>query len=358
MNLFGVPIAKNPKAALSIALQLSILLFTFAYPLLYPKKADATLTTAYIRFDRQSAAAALSGVICMQSTLTSGGVSKIVVNFPATFSISAAGWTSDTTAANLPSGATAWPGITGPSVVSTATNSAIFSSTDLTNASNLYCFHFTGGSSTMGTAGNNLTGLVQTQTTTGVPVETLNYATAVTTGANSEQIGVTASVSASFSFALSGGFTGQVLALGVLNSSSVTTAPYQVTATVSTNAHNGFIAWVKGTNSDGLHSTTAGGTGITSPGSFPTVTDLASNTGYGLFGVAGTNTPNIDAGYTPSNGTSVGHVDNGQFNRLAYLTGVQSGTTFNIGARAKPTSTQAAANDYSDTLTVVASGSF
>ena len=146
--------------------------------------------------------------------------------------------------------------------------------------------------------------------------------------------------------------------MGVLNSSSVTTAPYQVTATVSTNAHNGFIAWVKGTNSDGLHSTTTGGTGITSPGSFPTVTDLASSTGYGIFAVAGTNTPTLDAGYTPSNGTTVGHVDSTQFNRIAYLTGVQSGTTFNIGTRAKPTSTQAAANDYSDTLTVVASGSF
>ena len=347
---------RSPKTVLSIILQISILLFSFGYPLLYPPVANATVTTAYVRLDRQSAGAALSGVACLQTT-TATTVARVDIIFPVSFVISStpANWTTDTTAANLPSGATAWPTIGSPAT-GVAGTTVYFSSGSLTSGT-FYCFHFIGASSNTGTAGSSLTGSLITKDATNTPIDTVNWATAITTGTNSEQITVTASVSASFSFALSGGSPGQSLALGTLNSGSVTTAPTPVTATISTNARNGFISWVKGTNSDGLHSPTAA-SGISSPGTFPTVTDLASATGYGIFGTTGTNTPSIDAGYTSGNSTSVGHVDNGQFDRIAYLTGQQSGTTFTINARAKPTATQPAANDYSDTLTVVASGSF
>jgi len=342
---------KNPKTLLSILLQLSILILSVSYSLMYPQPVNATLTTAYVRFDRQSAAAALGGVVCMQSTQTSASDTKVIVTFPSTFSIAGANtaWTVDTTAANLPSGAVAWPGITGPELVDTSTNSAIFHTTQLNNASDLFCFHFTGATSTVGTTGTNLTGTVQTQTTTGTAVETMSYATSITSGANSEQIGVTASVSASFSFALSGGATGQALPLGVLNSGSVTTAPYLVQATISTNAHNGFLAWVKGATV-GLHSTTAGAD-ISAVSGGPI--DLSSNTGWGLYGTGASISTAFVGG-----ASSVGQVDNAEFYQFANATGYQSGTNFYIGARAKPTTSTPAATDYTQTVTVVASGSF
>lgn len=366
MNLLVLKKLKNPQTILSLVLQFSLVLLSVSYPLLYPNKARATLSTAFVRFDRQSASAQLGGVVCERSDVTAGNVSKVIVTFPSTFNLNLTSWTVDTTAANLPNTthgdaftATAWPGISGPTVVDNATHAAVFASTDLTNASNTYCFHFTTtGTNNMGTAGNDLLGTVATQTTVGAVVESFQYATSVLSGTNGEQVQVTATVSASFSFSLSGGDSNGDLPLGVLNSSSPVTAPYQVTGTVSTNARNGFLSWVKGTNTDGLHSPTAGGTGITSPSTYPTVTSLSSSTGYGLFGVTGTNAPTIAAGYDANDGVSVGHVDSTQFNLLASKTGQQSGTTFNIGVRAKPTSTQLAATDYSDTLTVIAAGSF
>ena len=103
---------RSPKTVLSIILQVSILLFSFGYPLLYPPVANATVTTAYVRLDRQSAGAALSGVACLQTT-TATTVARVDIIFPVSFVISStpANWTTDTTAANLPSGATAWPTI-------------------------------------------------------------------------------------------------------------------------------------------------------------------------------------------------------------------------------------------------------
>jgi len=368
MKLSRIKINKltNPATLLSIFLQFSLILLSFAYPFFYPQTAGATLSTFYVRFDRQSATAALSGTVCMQSSQTAPGVAKVIIQFPSTFTGFGGGdtsFTDDTTAGNLPSGATAWP-VTGTSLkVSSATTSAVFLVGDLASSANTYCFHFVGGSSTVGTAGINELGQVvaYTKDSAGATVvESGQYATAITTGVNSEQIGITASVSASFSFALSGGDASHNLPLGVLNNAATVTSPYQVTATISTNAHNGFLAWVKGTQTGGqLHSTTANAYMSSTIATYPTLTDLASNTGYGLFAVTGTNSPTIAAGYaTGPAGTSVGDVDETKFNQLASKTGYQSGTSFNIGVRAKPASTDPAATDYADTLTVVASGSF
>ncbi len=365
MNL---SVNKNETTIINLTLIVSLILLMI-YPLFYPQKSYAS-ATGFLRLDRQSASATLSGVVCMKSTQTSGGVTKVIVAFPSTFSLTGANttWTVDTTAANMPNGAstgdsftaTAWPGIVGPSFVdNTASKAAIFTSTDLTNATNTYCFHFTAGSSTVGTAGADKTGNVLTYNqSTGVNVENLGYATAITAGANSEQIQVTASVSATFSFALSGGATGQALPLGTLNSATPVTSPYRVTATISTNATNGFLSWVK-SGSGGLNSVATGQT-ITYPGSYDaTPSDLGSTTGVGIFGVTGTGAPTIAAEYnTGDGGNSVGFVSNTSFDLIASKTGNQSGTTFTVGARAKPLGNVPAGTDYTDTLTMVASGSF
>src|SRR5664280_977097 len=213
MNLSKFKVNRDPKAALSIFLQLSLLLVSVSYAFLYPPVAQAKVTTSYVRFDRQSNGAQLGGVVCVADDGTapngiSQGINKVIVGFPSTFVVNTSTWTVDTIAANLPSGVTAWPGITGPSVVDSATKAAIFSSTDLTAASTTYCFHFTTtGTNNVGTGGNDQTAQVWAQKVTAgatTPVINFPYATSIISTVNGEQIGVTASVSGTMTFTLSG----------------------------------------------------------------------------------------------------------------------------------------------------------
>jgi hypothetical protein len=375
MDLSKIRINRDPQAVLSILLQLSLLLVSVSYALLYPPKAEA-YTLAFVRLDRQYAGASLAGVVCLKPSAASQNDKKVIVGFPSTFNDIGpnTSWTVDTTAANLPSTttgdaftATAWPGISGPTVVDAATDAAIFTSTQLPLTTNTYCFHFTGGTSgsTVGVAGNNEYASFSTWQSPGPVVETVQYATSIVSGTNGEQIQVNATVSASFTFSLSaGGGTAATsaasLPLGILNTSAVVTSPYRVTATVTTNGQRGFLSWLKGT-STGLYSTTTGQSITTVPynGGSPTTLVPTTATGYGAFAVTGTNSPTIATMYnTGDGGNAVGQVSNASFALVASLTGTQTSTSFNIGVRAVPAATVPPASDYTDVLTIVAAGSF
>lgn len=350
-----IRIYKNRTSLLSIILNLS-LLFLVLYPILQPYQANAAVTRSFVRFNRLATGAAISGTACLK-TNTSGTETNVVIVFPLDWTISgtASNWTTSTT--NLPvdpddnvTAATAWPGI------GTATSvngvSVVFPGTDLTT-NVFYCFNFTGASSTVGAAGDNKTGQLKTQG--GAPyVDTVNYATSVVSSGG-DQITVTASVSATMTFSLNS----NSIALGTLSTGSVTSG--SVTMTVGTNAPDGFLSWIQGTNTtggSGLRSTVASST-ITSAGSFDgSPTDLTSNTGVVIDAVPGTNTPTINGEYDGNGSSSGGYFDGGIFHQMAYLTGAQSGTTVTINVRAKIASTQPAASDYTDTLVVVAAGSF
>lgn len=378
MNLFGIKINKDPKAALSILLQLSLLILSLSYSLLYAPKANA-YTTAFVRFDRQYASAQLSGVVCLKPSNASQSDTKVIVGFPSTFTLDTANthWTVDTTTANLPNTgtgdsftATAWPGISGPTVVDNATKAAIFSTTQLTSTSSTYCFHFNGGvSSNVGAAGNSETAIFSTWQAGGAggaQIESVQYATSIVSGTNGEQIQVNATVSASFTFSFTGSGAGTAassaasLPFGVLNTSNVTTAPYSVTASITTNGRNGFLSWVKGTSNVGLYSNTTNQAIPSVPWNSGSPTALVAGTsGYGIYALTGTNSPVIAGEYnTTDNGTSVGQVSNASFLQIASLTGNQTSTTFSIKTRAAVGSEIKPATDYTDVLTVVASGSF
>jgi hypothetical protein len=328
---------------------------------LYPPKADATVTSFYLRLDRQSATATLSGVVCL-NTASVATESKVIVSFPSTFSLNASSWTVDTTVANLPSGATQWPSIVGPALVDTATNAAIFTTGNITNGVN-NCFHFTAGTSTVGAAGNNELGQIWTSNVTAggttTNIDNADYATSIVAGTNGEQVAVTASISGTFTFSLSPttAIYGQTLPLGVLTGAvGGNTAPNQIQASITTNAHNGYLAWVKSANAK-LHSTQVGaGSDISS-----TTGDLASSTGYGAFAWSSTATiaSPYNASPTTGNGTSVGLLHSAQFDQIASETTAPIAShTFNVGVRARLSGTELPATDYSDALTLVASGSF
>ncbi len=346
---------KDKKALISVLLYI-VTFISLVSPIFTPGKANASVTEAFVRFNRLATGSAISGTAC-EKTSTSGTETNVVIVFPASWTVSstASNWTVTTT--NLPTdpsgggAATAWPGI--GTATSVSGNSVVFPGTDLSTGT-FYCFNFSGASSTIGAAANDQTGQLKTQG--GSPyVDTTDWAVSIV-GSGADQISVTASVSATMTFSLNA----NSIALGTLSTSSVTSG--NVTQTVSTNARNGYVSWIQGTSATGgtgggLHSTTANAD-ITSPGSFPTVTDLASNTGVVVDADSGTNSPTINAGYDGTNSTSGGHFDGGLFHEVSSKTGAQSGTTVTLNVRAKIAATQAAASDYSDTLVVSAAGSF
>ncbi len=143
--------------------------------------------------------------------------------------------------------------------------------------------------------------------------------------------------------------------IGSLTPATVTTAPDKIWIDLSTNATAGGLIYIYGSN-NGLLSTTAGST-ITAVSA-----DLSSSPqGYG----ARSNSTAQSAGgpfqaLSPYDGANdiVGTIDNNK--RLLFDS---SGSPISSGRaslliKAKSTSTTPAAPDYSDTLTIIASGSF
>ena len=229
-SLPRINIKKDRQTAVTFFIY-SILLAGLAYPLFSPRSATAATSEGVVRFDRLATGATISGTACLK-TGTSGTESGVIIDFPTDWSISSTpgNWTVTTT--NLPKdpdgggAASAWPGIGTATAVTGV--SVRFPSTDLSTAT-FYCFNFTGASSTVGAAGNNKTGQIKTQG--GSPyVDNFGYATSVVSS-GADQITVTASVSATFSFALSA----NTQSLGALSSGS-TAAGSGVTQTISTNA--------------------------------------------------------------------------------------------------------------------------
>lgn len=330
-----------------------ILLVASLGQFLLPGKANATAASAYLRLDRISINATGGGTVCM--TPQGGGTAgKVVVTFPGTGTAGAASfgvnatagnWTTTTT--NLPAGSSAWPGIGTATAVSGA--AVTFPSSTLTNGTT-YCFNFAAAStltdpSSIG-SGNTLTGTVETQTSGASPIDTVTYALSIVT-TNADQIAVTASVPQSFTFALGA----NSIAFGTLTLGSVITGGTTPTVTITTNAQNGYQAWVKSLNG-ALSSAGTGGT-ITSA-----TADLASNKGYGMQAGSATGNATVVSPFTAS-GTNVGVLATSFAPFMSYTgPSVAAGDSVTLTLKAKADSTIKAASDYADTLTITAAGQF
>ena len=146
------------------------------------------------------------------------------------------------------------------------------------------------------------------------------------------------------------------VSIGNLTAGAVTTSPDTIDITISTNATNGGLIYLFGTN-NGLKSTTAGNYNITSSS-----TDLTSVLeGYGARGTTVTQTSGGPMQLiSPYNGSSqnVGIIDTAK-RTLADSTSspvINGQVSFELKAKAKSTTPQA--SDYSDILTILATGSF
>lgn len=311
----------------------------------------APFAEAYVRLDRMSASTATGGTVCAETSSTATEA-DVQVTFPSDFTVNATASNWTVTTANLPSGATAWPG------VNTATNvtgdTVTFPSTTLT-AGTLYCFNFSGTTTvTTGSAGTDKTGTIVTRTGAAAEIDSTTFALAVIAD---DQIVISATVSPTFSFVL-GGNTDN---LGALSTSSVVSGDGN-TVTITTNAANGWITWVKSAN-QGLTSAIASYTISTAGTVNGTPNTLSVGTeGYVLDAdltedSAGGGTVTIDAEYNGTT-TSQGGTLSENFQPVASANGTANGDVVTLVPRVAIAGQTPAASDYTDVLTVVGAGRF
>lgn len=352
------------------ALEVFALVFVMSFPFLFfVNKAQAVgFTQIYIRFDRLASNTATTGMICAKPSSTLTTYRKLEVTFPdensATDFVLGAASTFENTNVSTSSidGNTAWPDITGATASKVGNVVTWTHTADQTlNSTNTYCFRWlnTTGTAvtTPTTAGaSNLVGTIRALTSADAELMNSKYSTAII---SSDQIVVSATVPPTFTFSLSGNTD----SLGTLSSSSISSSSGR-SVTIGTNASSGWIAWVKSANA-ALSSISTGGSIPTAGSIDNAVSDLDSVTGYVLDvdittqGSQGSGNFTIEPEYDGD--TTQGGTLSTTFQPVAVSdnpAGPTDGDVFTLIERAKITTVQAAATDYTDTLTVVAAGRF
>jgi hypothetical protein len=347
------------------------LLLVIVLPIIFSEKAEATnLTLALVRPDRLATSTATGGMVCAKST-TVDVETMVKVTFPTGFATvdTSANWVVDN--AGIPADSTFWIGMTsGVTTASAATGQDVtFPSGDMV-VGTLYCFHFTGTSTltTHATPGNNYTGTITTQKAGPTDIDSSGYALSTV---SNDQVVVTATVPATFSVAFGDGADPDSNANTdsfTANLSTSTASTYGNTITIGTNAASGWVAWVKSANA-ALSSASTGASIATAGSVDNNDTDLAVDvtSGYVLDvdittqGSGGTGTvtqaSNYGQEYNGLNVTSGGTLSTA-FQPVAASDGTTDGDVLTLIERARITAVQAAATDYTDTLTVVAAGRF
>lgn len=218
-------------------------------------------------------------------------------------------------------------------------------------ASTSYCYVLTGNAITANPTATGQTSVAVTagsDTATNVAIDIIS----------NDQVVVSATVPPTFTLALSGNtdsFTGNL-------SSSATTGTTGITATVNTNAKNGWYLFGSDANT-GLHSVTQSKTiASTTPGSNGTLSNGAEGyvTGLPAAGItegSGAGTTSATAAYASSGAGNGSGLDTTE-RQIATSNGTANGAIVTVKEYATISSTTPAATDYSDTITLVGAGSF
>ena len=304
-----------------------------------------------MRFDRVKTSTASTGTVCAQPA-TVATENDVQIVFPTSYTVSTTtgNWTVSTANLAWPSGASAWPGIGTATAASGQT--VTFPSTDLT-VGTLYCFNWTNSAalSIKAAATANNTGSVTTRDSGPATIDSGTYATA---SISDDQIVVTATVTPTFSFALSGNTD----ALGTLSTSSVVSSPTPRTVTINTNATNGWYAWARDANA-GLTSAAASKTiASTTPGSNSTLSTGTEgyNTGVTQSQTGGSGTITVAAAFVGGAGQG-GGLDT-SLRTIASSNGTADNAVLTLTNNATIAATTPAATDYTDTITVTGAGLF
>jgi len=305
----------------------------------------AILSQTLVRFDRMKASTSTTGTVCAKSAST--GQTSVTVTFPTGYAVSTVttNWATNTANLSWPTGASPW--VTIGANASTATGQVVSWTSGSLIAGTLYCFNWTNTAAvSTGTAGA-YTGTVATNIDTATPFSTASIA--------SDQIAVSATVAPTFTFAINVNTDN----LGQLATGSVVTSPTPRTATVNTNAKNGWYVWAKDATT-GLNSvTTATTIASTTPGSNSTLAAGSEgyNTGITQTQTGGSGTITVATGFVGGSIGKGGGLDT-TLRTLASSTGTANNAVLTITNNASISSLTLPATDYTDTITLVGAGLF
>jgi len=315
------------------------------------KTSAASLTQSFVRFDRMKISTATTGTICAEPT-TVATEASVLVTFPTGYTVSTAvgNWTVNTTNLAWPSGGTAWPGIA--TATAAVGQDVTFPSTDLT-VGTLYCFNWTNTAalSIKSSATSSNTGSITTRDSGPSTIDTAGFATA---SIADDQIIVTATVPQAFAFTISANTD----AIGTLSTGSVSSSPTPRTATVDTNAKNGWLVWAQDSNTGLNSANTAYTVASTTPGTNSTLVAGTEgyNTGVTQTQVGGTGTITVDAAFVGAASTG-GGLDTA-LRTLASSTGTADTAVLTMTNNVAINASTPAATDYTDTITVIGAGLF
>lgn len=281
------------------------------------------------------------------------GATTIAVNFGSgTFvtaggSVASSGQTASSTGC-----ATYFPGFTpapGTLTAATATNTVTISGVTSLAATTTYCAILT-----LATAITNpSTATVYTATLTVGSDSQIDAFDVLSSGANAYSI--TGTISPTFTMSLSGGGTDSFPSA---LSSTTLTASTGITATINTNGLSGWYLYAEDTNA-GLHSTLASTT-------IPSVLSGGGNVNMGSGGDQGSAdyalgvTTDYATNYQYTSGTHNygGSISNSAFTEIATNNAPANGVTTVLHELADISPTTPPATDYTDTITVIGTGSF
>jgi hypothetical protein len=292
-----------------------------------------------------------TGTVCATPT-TAATEASVEVTFPTGYTLGAASaFTVNTTDTAWPAGAAAWPSIDTASGVSSQT--VTFPSGDLT-VGTLYCFNWDDDSAvtTKSSATDTNTGSVTTRDGSSAAIDDAAFSTATI---SNDQIVVTATVPQSFSFALSGNTDD----LGTLTLGSVKSSPTPRTATINTNAKNGWMLWGRDLNTGLSSASAAASIGSTTPGSNSTLSPGTEgyNTGITHSEEDGAGTVTVEAPFVGGSTGKGGGLDT-TLRVLTSSDGPNKNAVATITNNVTIDSLTPAATDYTDTITLVAAGLF
>jgi hypothetical protein len=353
---------------LSLVNILSMLLVMIAPFLTFQKAQAVAFSEVQIRFDRIASNTATTGMICAKTSSTLTTYRKLEVIFPdensaTDFAVTAtaANWQAGNLSTSDIDGNTAWPDIAN-ATASFSGNTVTWTHTaDQTlNSANTYCFRWTNTSTltTPTTAGaSNLVGTVRALNSSDGELMNSKYATAIV---SNDQIAVTATVTPTFTFALSG----NLAPFGTLTTSAGGSSATSRTTTIGTNAANGWVTWVKSANAaltGTAGSVATAGTVNNAPEDLDSVTGYVLDVDITSEGSVGdgdvTQASNWGAEYNGVDATQGGSLAT-TFQPIAASDGTSDADVLTLIPRARITAVQAAGTDYTDTLTVVAAGRF
>lgn len=346
---------------------IAVLLFALVIPVI---ASAAQLNQTSVRLGRLGTNGATGNDMLVTFKLNTAPttVEKISITFPNDFTIADGTPTVGTSGfPTTPASITAAPG-TLASVADSGTNTIVVSgltSGSLNNTS-LYGFIIPSGTITNpGTQGQyELT--VESQTSGGSVVDsTVNPIYITGSADNADQVSVTASVAPSFTFELDANSD----VIPNVDPSITATSP-GVTMSVSTNSPLGYTAFVKSANGR-LTSATSPATPIDS-GVFDTTPDDATP-GTTKYGFAPTTGPtcvictgslvyndeySAGGGAPISSNTGAGAFNGTSFASFVSRSGYTDGDDVTLRERISVSNTVGYANDYTDTLTIVAAGNY